>query len=130
MIHVADLAEAICKLPDTGYNNDIVEIDDGKSNGYRITDVAEAVGQIDGKAPKIIPVPFAVLAAFGMFSDLFAHIIRKPAMLTLSSAHHLSHSDWTVRNSRRPVIPDFSPRFSLEAGLQNTLEWYRQNGHM
>jgi nucleoside-diphosphate-sugar epimerase len=130
MIHVADLAEAIRKLPDTGYNNDIVELDDGKAGGYRLQDISEAVFKIDGKRPRIVPVPFPVLAFLGIFSDLFAQISRKPSMITLSSAYHLSHPDWAIKNSRRPVIPDYSPRFSLEAGLQNTLEWYRQNGHL
>ncbi|UTW56620.1 NAD(P)-dependent oxidoreductase [Kordiimonas sp. SCSIO 12610] len=130
MIHVEDLASAIIKLPETGYNHDIVEIDDGKPNGYRLDDIATAIEKIDERKPKIIPVPFPVLAFLGIFSDLFAQIIRKPAMLTLSSAYHLSHPDWTTRNSRRPVIPEYSPRFGLEAGLQNTLEWYRQNGHL
>lgn len=130
MIHVDDLADAIVKLPDTGHNHDIVELDDGKANGYRLSDICNAVEAIDGKRPSLIPVPFPILALLGIFSDLIAHITRKPAMLTLSSAYHLSHPDWTIKNSRRPNIPNHSPRFGLEAGLQNTLEWYRQNGHL
>ena len=128
MIHGQDMAEALVALAKPGNEKAIIEIDDRKPSGYTLGDVAKALSSDDGKAPSVIPVPFAILGLIGLINGLFAKLIRQPAMLTLSTARYLCHSDWTVRASRRPQLPDWSPQFDLKAGLEDTINWYRKNG--
>jgi len=130
MIHAADLAKAIFAMPDSGYNSDIIEIDDGKPDGYQISDVASAIASFDGKIPKLIPVPYSILALSGLVGDAVAAVSRKPSMLTLSSVAHLSHPDWVIRSSRRPKIDDWRPEHNLASGMKNTIDWYRKNGYL
>ena len=130
MIHATDLARAIFAIPETGYNNDIVEIDDGKANGYQISDIAKAIGSFETKTPRIIPVPYPVLALSGLVGGSIAQLTRQPSMLTLSSARHLCHPDWTIRANRRPTLADWQAEFDLKAGMKNTIDWYRQNGYL
>ncbi len=127
MIHGADMASALVAFAKGGNEKAIAEIDDRKSGGYTLKDVAQAVGG-EKKPPFILPVPFALLGLIGAVNGTVANIIRKPAMLTLSSARYLCHKDWTVRASRRPQLTDWAPHFDLKAGLGDTIEWYRKNG--
>ncbi|WP_417463389.1 NAD-dependent epimerase/dehydratase family protein [Kordiimonas sp.] len=128
MIHGADMASALVAFAKGGNEKAIAEIDDRKPGGYTLRDVAQAVGGSEKKAPFILPIPFPVLGVIGAVNGIIANIIRKPAMLTLSSARYLCHKDWTVRASRRPQLDDWAPHFDLKAGLGDTIEWYRKNG--
>lgn len=128
MIHARDLADAISLLVDGSHGSSILEIDDGKSGGYQLKDVAEALSDGDQKAPKIFPLPFWAMGTIGAVNGMVASAINRPAMLTLSTAKYLCHNDWTVREPRRPSLPKWSPQFDLKAGLKDTTDWYRKNG--
>lgn len=128
MIHGRDMAQALVALARPGNEKSIIEIDDRKPSGYTLSDVAKALGGDAGKAPKIISLPFPVLGFIGFLNGLAAKLVRRPAMLTLSTARYLCHHDWTVRASRRPQLPHWSPQFDLKSGLEDTIDWYRKNG--
>ncbi len=128
MIHARDLAEAITALCDKSHSATIVEIDDGKTGGYQVSDVAAAIPSQSKKKQTIIPLPYGVIGTIGAINGIFARIINRPAMLTLSTARYLCHPDWTVREGRRPKIANWTPKFSLKAGLEDTIDWYRKNG--
>ena len=128
MIHARDLAEAITEMCDKSQSASIVEIDDGKTGGYQISEIADAVPSTSDRKTKIIPLPFWILGSIGAVNGLFAHLIKKPAMLTLSTAKYLCHPDWVVREGRRPKLAKWSPKFGLKAGLEDTIDWYRKNG--
>jgi len=127
MIHAADLAHALVVLCDKSNGQAIVEIDDGKNGGYTVKDVANALPEAGKKNIRTIPVPFPVLGSIGAVNGLVADILRRPAMLTLSTARYLCHPDWTVKEPRRFKHAEWSPQFDLKAGLENTIEWYRKN---
>ncbi|WP_262691307.1 NAD-dependent epimerase/dehydratase family protein [Kordiimonas aestuarii] len=128
MIHGHDMAQALVAFAQGGNERAIAEIDDRKPSGYTLADVAEALGGEDTKKPFIISLPFAVLGFIGFLNGLLAWALRRPAMLTLSTARYLCHSDWTVRASRRPKLENWAPQFDLKAGLEDTIRWYRKNG--
>ncbi len=128
MIHVVDLANAIVTMVRSQHNNDVVEIDDLHSGGYRIADVAKAITQESQKAPVIITLPFPVLGFLGIMNDLLSQITRTAVTLSLSKARYLCHSDWTVRSARRPLLDNWEPKFNLTSGLKDTMQWYQKNG--
>ncbi len=127
MIHARDLANAITALCIKLNRAAILEIDDGKSGGYQVSDFAECFPG-ENKKPTILPLPFFILGAIGAVNGLIASAINRPAMLTYSTATYLCHPDWTVRQGRRPNLPDWSPQFDLKAGLEDTIDWYQKNG--
>lgn len=128
MIHAKDLANAIIAMLDGSCSSSIVEIDDGKSGGYQLKDIAKALAVDAGKAPKTFPLPFWVIGTIGAINGMIANAINRPAMLTLSTARYLCHPDWTVREGRRPKLSTWTPQFDLKRGLEDTLDWYRKNG--
>lgn len=127
MIHAADLAKALVALCDKSNGQAIVEIDDGMTGGYTVSDVAKAMPDGGGQKTRTIPVPFPLLGTIGAVNGLIARVINRPAMLTLSTANYLCHPDWTVKEPRRFKHANWSPQFDLKAGLLDTIEWYRKN---
>lgn len=128
MIHARDLANAITALCDGSNSAAILEIDDGKAGGYQLKEIAAALSGDDGKSPKTFSLPFWAIGTIGAVNGVIASAINRPAMLTLSTARYLCHDDWTVREPRRPHLPNWSPQFDLKAGLKDTTDWYRKNG--
>jgi len=128
MIHAKDMATALVTLCDGSNNNGILEIDDGKSGGYRVRDLATALASDTKKTPKIFPLPFWLFGTIGAVNGALANMINRPAMLTFSTARYLCHSDWTVRERRRAKLAGWSPQYDLKAGLQDTMNWYQKNG--
>ena len=127
MIHAADLAKALVALCDKSNGQAIVEIDDGMTGGYTVSDVAKALPDGAGQKMRAIPLPLPVLGSIGAINGLVARAIKRPAMLTLSTANYLCHPDWTVKEPRRFKHANWSPQFDLKAGLLDTIEWYRKN---
>jgi len=128
MIHGRDMASALVALSDGNNKSAVLELDDGKAGGYTLADVAKALAGKHDKPPFILPIPFPVLGLIGFINGLAANLIRRPAMLTMSTARYLCHNDWTVRNARRPHLANWSPQYDLKAGLKSTIDWYRKNG--
>ncbi len=128
MIHAQDLAGALTALLENKHASQILEIDDGKAGGYTIEDVAAAMLGRKNKTVKTFSLPFWAIGTIGAINGMVARAINRPAMLTLSTARYLCHSDWTVRLRRRPNLPNWSPQFDLIAGLKDTTDWYRKNG--
>lgn len=127
MIHAADLAKALVALCDKSNGQAIVEIDDGMTGGYTVSDVAKALPDGTGEKMRAIPLPLPVLGSIGAINGLVARAINRPAMLTLSTANYLCHPDWTVKEPRRFKHANWSPQFDLKAGLLDTIDWYRKN---
>jgi len=128
MIHAKDLADALAAMISEKANTSIIEIDDGKTGGYQLKDVAKALAGSEGKPPKTFSLPFWVIGTIGAVNGLIASAINRPAMLTLSTARYLCHPDWTVREGRRPKLANWSPQFDLKRGLEDTVDWYKKNG--
>jgi len=128
MIHAKDLADATAILAGGSNGSAILEIDDGKSGGYQLKEIAEALAGSGQKAPRTFSLPFWAIGTIGAVNGMLASAINRPAMLTLSTARYLCHPDWTVRQARRPNLPNWSPQFDLKAGLKDTTDWYRKNG--
>ncbi|WP_262696302.1 NAD-dependent epimerase/dehydratase family protein [Kordiimonas aquimaris] len=126
MIHVADLAKATAVLSDQSNKASILEIDDGAKRGYTVKDVASCIPKNNTKM-HYVPVPYTIMASIGFINQTFAHMLNKPAMLTVSTARYLCHADWTVTENRRFRHEKWAPQFDLKSGLQNTLDWYRKN---
>ncbi len=127
MIHARDLAEALVSLCDASNKQAVVEIDDGHPGGYAIKDVMNALPGDAGRKVSTLPVPFPVLGLIGGVNDVLARALKRPFMLTLSTARYLCHPDWTVKEPRRLKHAKWSPQFDLKSGLEDTLGWYRKN---
>lgn len=128
MIHAADLAAAVAALTDRSGKQAILEVDDARTGGYTIKDVAAALPADSSRSMRYIPVPYPVMATLGAVNDLIALATRRPAMLTLSTARYLCYPDWTVKEARRLKHAEWTPQFDLKSGLQDTIDWYRKNG--
>jgi len=53
--------------------------------------------------------------------------LNKPTMLSREKLKELVAENWICDISKAKQELNFIPKFNLETGLQETIEWYRQN---
>ena len=85
--------------------------------------IADAVGR------RVVPIriPSPILRAIGTLASAFG-AGGSPGQIDKRRAADLTELDWTCRVDRALDELGWSPRFDVQRGLQNTADWYRDQG--
>lgn len=131
MIHVSDLVDALLAITRArGPMNQIVEPDDGTEGGYTIEELMELLSRVLGRRSRSMRVPKALLIAIGAVNQSLAYLTRKPVMLSVGKAKELSRGDWLCHDQALIRSTGWMPEVSLAEGLSETVDWYRNEGHL
>ncbi len=128
VIHVEDLARALAMLaakPDI--QSTVLEIDDGKANGYSFEEIAAVAAKATGTKTRVIFVPRPMLAGPAWVSLVMARATRIPAMFCPDKLGELYHGDWVVRSDKRGFA-GWQPQIDFSTGFADTLKWYKEHG--
>ena len=123
-IFVEDLVDAIIECISQPHTGEYL-ISDG--NEYIDEDLGKAVKNTLGKKTiKIrIPILIAYIAAF--FSDLIAHINGKPTAFNLEKMKELKAKNWLCDPTPFFNNFNFRPKYNLEKGIKDTIQWYKEH---
>lgn len=129
MIHVDDLARAlIAVIGQSQCFGGTFELRDASADGISMPELAEMLADIFGRRVRCIALPRPMLTVAAIAAQLGGRIRGRPSMLSRQKLRELAHPDWLV--SRNPLAEAglWSPTLPLEAGLRETIDWYRQKG--
>ena len=127
LLHVDDLARALLALAAAGPVGELLEIDDGAGDagGYAHADHAGAIGAALGRRVRMLPVPAGLLRAAAGVAALLARAQGQLPTLSRDRAAYLAHDDWVARGGNARIASLWQPRFSLAAGMADTVAGYR-----
>ncbi len=129
LIHVADLADALAILATTLTPAAArYEIDDGRYGGYGWPDVAAAATLVNGYPTRVALIPRSALVLPALVSWLAARLAGGAPLVSPGKLAELYHPDWVARGSRLEKDSAWRPQRSLDAGLRETMAWYRRQG--
>lgn len=74
-----------------------------------------------------ITVPVFLTSIIAALSELLAQIVRKPALLNFDKVREMRETHWVFSGEKARAHLGFAPALSLEEGLRQTVEWYREN---
>ncbi len=125
-IYVKDLADAIVlamEHPDSA--GETFFVNDGEIHTWRefATEVGNAIG---GRKFKI-RLPGAALWGAAAIDETLSFIVRKSALLSFQKVRELL-APWVADNSKIVKKLGFKPKFDIKSGIQETANWYRENG--
>ncbi|PZN95196.1 MAG: epimerase [Alphaproteobacteria bacterium] len=120
LLHVDDLAAALLTLAAGGASRQILEIDDGATDGHAHPEFAAAIAAALGRRVRTIPLPLAMLH--------LAARIGLSAKLTRDRAAYIAHPDWVARGGNAALTGLWTPQFDLAAGVADTVAGYRRRG--
>jgi dihydroflavonol-4-reductase len=127
LIHVHDLVEGMGKSmhwKTPGVHSYFVG---GPENAYSWEEIFMRCSSILGKSFLKIPIPNALLFGIARVSELTAPLVQRYPALNVEKANELSQN-WVCSSEKAKREWDYSPSIGLEAGLANTLDWYKKQG--
>ena len=123
-IYVKDVARAAIKLLHDTKRTDYNLCDGNFYNRYELGNLTKEA--LDLKTFKVhLPVPLIKLIA--LISEKISAFSGKAAVLNTEKLNELMAVNWSCDNEKIKSGIGFYPLFNLEAGLRETLTWYKAN---
>jgi nucleoside-diphosphate-sugar epimerase len=127
LIFVDDLADAVGELLDVpAWAGSIIEVDDGREDGYSWRDVTVIAGDCLGHPVRRIPVPFPLAWLPVAVGQTIAMLSGRTPMLTTAKLRELFHPDWVSRPRAGTALADWRPETDFKEGFGRTVLWYKQ----
>lgn len=118
---VADAAVNALLLPVNGVFN----ISDG--NSYSRYDFADINKQLLERKAFRVHLPQSAVHTLALSMEKINSWFKKPTMLSREKLLELMAENWICDISKAREQLNFMPKYNLEKGLKETLEWYKQN---
>ncbi len=125
-IYVKDLVEAVFLALQSSLQNRGYFVADGDVHTDK--EYTALVKKVLGKKYVLsIKVPLLVLRIISVISEEISKITKKPSTLNRDKYKIMKQRNWKCDIT--PLIEDlgFSPKYNLEKGLTESVEWYKQN---
>lgn len=123
-IYVADLAKASIKALFSGEKKAYILSDDGCYNRYQLANDIKAV--LLNKTLKFhLPVNFVKMIA-GV-AEKVSSLTNKAAVLNIEKLNELKAVNWSCNIDDAKTDLDFKPDYNLQAGVAETIQWYKAN---
>jgi len=124
-VHARDVADAavtsLFKPDATGIYN----ITDGNSyNRYQFSDIVKKI--LNRKAVRF-HIPMPLMTSLAYLLETANGWLKKPSVISREKLLELAALNWICDISKAKKELDFSPKFDLNSGLQDSIDWYKNN---
>ncbi|MBI2982239.1 MAG: NAD-dependent epimerase/dehydratase family protein [Deltaproteobacteria bacterium] len=100
----------------------------GDSRDYEWGEVADLVGRTFGKRLFRIRIPISLLYLIGCFGEIVTRLTGRSVPFGMTNMKNFAQKNWTLDISKARKILGYEPAYSLEKGIAETANWYRENG--
>ena len=125
-IYVKDLSRVIFDLLESPVINKTFLASDG--NTYIKTAMSDIIAEIIQKKFCRVHVPIIMAKIIAAISEAISRITGNVSVLNLEKIKEFSAYNWTCEITSLINDINFKPDYSLEKGLKETIEWYKQKG--
>lgn len=125
-IYVKDLVDAVYLALESSVRNKGYFVADG--DVYTDKEYTALVKKILGKKYVLsLKVPLSVLKVLSVISEEISKFTKKPSTLNRDKYKIMKQRNWECDIT--PLVQDlgFSPKYNLERGLRESVEWYKKN---
>lgn len=123
-IYVSDLAKASINALFRGDKKTYILSDDGCYSRYQLADYIKAV--LLNKTLKFhLPVNFVKMIAG--IAEKIGSLTNKAAVLNIEKLNELKAVNWSCNIDTAKADLDFHPTYNLQAGVAETIQWYKAN---
>jgi dihydroflavonol-4-reductase len=94
---------------------------------YTTKSIAGAIARAMQTRPIRIPVPAAIVYAAGGMLELIGRLSGREVLLNLQKAREMLQPAWVCSVSKAGAELGFRSRVTLDDGIRDTLDWYREH---
>jgi len=95
---------------------------------YGYSQLSQAIADTLGKKPFKIHLPHALVYVAGAVAQFFGKFSSKPPTLHIEKAKEMSCESWSCSSEKAIQDIGYQPSVTLEEGLRETVNWYREKG--
>ena len=129
LLFIDDLIEAILHLLERPrWQGDVIELDDGRPQGYAWTELAEIASAGLEKPVATLSLPRGLLWLPAAANEVLAPLLGRATMLTRGKLRELFHEDWVCRRQSGTALNGWQGHITFEQGFPRTLAWYKERG--
>ncbi len=125
-IYVKDLASLMVKSLSSDVSQKGYFVSDG--NTYPIKNFNALISNILNKKPLKLTVPISFLKPIAYISETLGRITGKSTIINRDKVAELSARNWNCDIKDLKEDFDWEPKYSLEQGMKETIEWYKREG--
>ncbi len=92
------------------------------------TELRSVAAGVMHKRPRVLRIPAPLAFAVGGCAELWSRVSRKPSIISRETVREALCERWTCETRRASQELGFDARTSLEAGIAETLAWYKEAG--
>ncbi len=129
IVHVRDLVNGIMLAGERPEGANQVYFIGGRRY-YDWDEIGETTMQVLGRNALKVRAPEFLTYAVAGIVGLFSLFRRKPSVLNWEKAKDMVQKEWTCDTSKATTELGYSESISLEAGIRETIDWYRREGWM
>ncbi len=124
-VHARDVADVAVKALFNTHALGIYNITDGNSyNRYQFSDIVKKI--LKKKAVRFhIPMPLVKSLAYIL--ETTYGLLKKPSVINREKLHELAAINWICDIKKAKAELQFSPKFNLQTGLEDSVAWYTKN---
>lgn len=123
LLYAEDLAKfLVARLADE--TPGLIEIDDGRPNGYGWPDLLKSAAEVEGRAARAVFLPQWLLQGLSVPVALLGSSLKLRVPLTPGKVRELYHPDW-VAHGAGAGLAGAKP---FREGYRLTIAWYREQG--
>ncbi len=129
LLFIDDLIEAILHLLERPrWQGDVIELDDGRPQGYAWTELAEIASAGLEKPVATLSLPRGLLWLPAAANEVLAPLLGRAPILTRGKLRELFHEDWVCRRQSGTALNGWQGHITFEQGFPRTLAWYKERG--
>jgi uncharacterized protein YbjT (DUF2867 family) len=128
MLHVDDLCAAIVSLIALPWPNQRkICLDDGRSGGYRWSDLSALAARLRGRRVRTLRIPPLLLAGAALGNLAVSRWTGHQPLLTPGKVRELTHPDWVCGDNAAQLLPHWRPKRQLEEALVELPGWSKRS---
>ena len=128
LIHARDLAEGIRALLESEPATAACFHVTGPGEPKSWRELVEALGQALKRSVNVLPVPTAGFLGAALLAEAKARLSNGPPILDRGKVTEMKQRAWICDHAALTAATGWEPRCELEAGLRETVAWYRAHG--
>jgi len=125
-IYVRDLVELILLALENGIALGQTYFGSGPAHTY--AELSETIGRAMDKRVLRIPLPEAILTPIALGAKVQERLTGRPALLNEQRVRDMRQAYWLCSGEKARRELGFTARYTLEAAIQETADWYRETG--
>jgi len=127
LIHVNDLVDLVIRVIEKNHFMDMVYFaNDGRC--YTLDSVMDTIARVLNKRSRRIYVPTSVALFIGLLNDVFLSPDKK--LVTRDKIRELACQYWTCSGTNANRELGFTPRYTFDQGIVETIRWYHDQGYL